>query len=103
MAPGYERALVAALGDDLDASLDPEAPAYWGTCGPSDLDLALPYGAEPLTKFVKGPETLLRRLRQIGVTTEESAKTLLPELASGQRLVSREGGLWRWEVERRPA
>jgi chromosome segregation protein len=97
VAPGYERALVAALGDDLDASLDPEAPAYWGTCGPADLDLALPYGAEPLTKFVKGPETLLRRLRQIGVATEESANTLLPELASGQRLVTREGGLWRWD------
>src|SRR6202007_2882833 len=27
---GYEQALAAALGDDLDAALDPKAPAYWG-------------------------------------------------------------------------
>ena len=28
--PGYENALAAALGDDLDASLDTGAPAFWG-------------------------------------------------------------------------
>ena len=27
---GYERALAAALGDDLDASTHTEAPAHWG-------------------------------------------------------------------------
>ncbi|RZJ90633.1 MAG: chromosome segregation protein SMC, partial [Brevundimonas sp.] len=28
-AKGYEAALAAALGDDLDAALDPKAPAHW--------------------------------------------------------------------------
>ena len=30
VAPGYEKALAAALGDDLDASLDGGAPVHWG-------------------------------------------------------------------------
>jgi chromosome segregation protein len=94
---GFEKALVAALGDDLDASLDVEAPAFWGPCGPDDKDPALPDGAEALVKFVKGPENLTRRLRQIGVVTKEAAAMLLPQLAAGQSLVTREGGLWRWD------
>ncbi len=94
---GYERALAAALGDDLDASLNEEAPAVWGDAGPSDKDAPLPFGVEPLTAFVKGPQNLTRRLSQIGVVAVEQAASLQPKLAAGQRLVSREGGLWRWD------
>jgi chromosome segregation protein len=97
VAPGYEKALVAALGDDLGASLDPGAPASWGPCGPGDGDAPLPAGAEPLSEQVAGPEELQRRLRQIGVVTAESAPAFLPRLAAGQRLVTREGALWRWD------
>jgi chromosome segregation protein len=97
VTPGYEQALAAGLGDDLDASLDPDAPAYWGPSGPSDQDLALPYGAEPLSKFVRAPAALARRLRQIGVVEADAAATLQQDLAAGQRLVTLEGGLWRWD------
>ena len=67
VVPGYENALAAALGDDLDASLDTGAPAFWGASGPGGLDPSLPEGAEPLAAFVEGPANLTRRLRQIGV------------------------------------
>jgi chromosome segregation protein len=97
VAPGYERALAAALGDDLDASLDQEAPAFWGDCEPRDEDRPLPDGVEPLVDSVKGPENLKRRLRQIGVVTAERAVELQGSLAAGQRLVTKEGGLWRWD------
>ena len=95
---GYEKALVAAFGDDLDASLDTDAPAFWGPAGPADQDLALPYGAQSLTAFVKGPANLTRRLRQVGVVDDAAMATSLQSgLASGQSLVTRDGGLWRWD------
>jgi chromosome segregation protein len=97
VTPGYEQALVAALGDDLDASFDPDSPAHWGPSGSFDHDLALPYGSEPISKYVRGPASLARRLRQIGVVPAETAASLQQELAAGQRLVTLDGGLWRWD------
>ena len=41
VAKGYEAALGAALGDDLDASTNPSAPAHWALTTESD-DAALP-------------------------------------------------------------
>ncbi|MEL7027740.1 MAG: chromosome segregation protein SMC, partial [Pseudomonadota bacterium] len=96
-APGYETALAAALGDDLSAALDEAAPRHWAEidAGPAP---ALPEGVEPLSKFVEGPARLQRRLAMIGVLIDEAAGGILQRrLAPGQRLVSRDGGLWRWD------
>ncbi len=38
VAKGYEAALGAALGDDLDASADPAAPAHWADVGAGEAD-----------------------------------------------------------------
>ena len=95
--PGYEIALAAALGDDLDAPLDADAPAFWGPSGAGEKDSALPQGVESLADFVRGPDGLLRRFRQIGVAAAETAGDLHAKLAAGQRIVTREGGLWRWD------
>src|SRR5262249_11323535 len=46
---------------------------------------------------VKAPKQLARRLAQIGVIKREQAARLAPMLKPGQRLVSREGDLWRWD------
>lgn len=94
--PGYELALGAALGDDLDASADAQAPAHWGA-SESSGDPALPDGAEPLGKFVSAPGVLARRLAQIGVVERDAGKSLQSRLKPGQRLVSAEGDLWRWD------
>ena len=45
---GYEKALGAALGDDLDAPLDPTSPMHWSQIDPAAGDAPLPKGAEPL-------------------------------------------------------
>jgi chromosome segregation protein len=100
VAAGYETALGAALGDDLTAAADEGAPRHWResageqpASGP-----ALPEGAEPLSAHVQGPAVLARRLAQIGVVGDEAAgRALAPVLAQGQRLVSRDGALWRWD------
>ena len=94
---GYEKALGAALGDDLDAPVDASAPMHWSKCPIDPSDPALPDGAEPLARFVKAPEQLARRLAQIGVVDRARGATLAASLKAGQRLVSREGDLWRWD------
>ena len=63
---GYEAALGAALGDDLEAPVDPASPIRWAGAT-ADGDPALPEGAEPLAQHVKAPPELARRLAQIGV------------------------------------
>jgi len=93
---GYEKALGAALGDDLDAPTDASAPMHWGTIEAAG-DPALPEGAEPLARYVKAPAQLARRLAQIGVVDKAAGEKLSAALKTGQRLVSRDGDLWRWD------
>jgi chromosome segregation protein len=94
---GYEAALGAALGDDLEAPTDASAPMHWSGAGPVPGDPVLPEGASPLSGFVNAPAAIARRLAQIGVVTREDGPRLAQRLATGQRLVSREGDLWRWD------
>ncbi len=95
-APGLERALAAALSEDLEAPTDPEAPAHWsGRWG--DASAALPEGAKPLSDLVQAPGELRARLSQCGLVDHARGFELAPRLAPGQRLVSREGDLWRWD------
>ncbi|NMM43225.1 AAA family ATPase [Rhodospirillaceae bacterium KN72] len=96
---GFETALGAAFGDDLDAALDDDAARQWRDLGglPSGSPV-LPAGTKPLSEFVMAPPALARRLSQVGlVDSAEDATALQASLAVGQRLVSRDGGLWRWD------
>ncbi|MGH6737243.1 MAG: chromosome segregation protein SMC [Methyloceanibacter sp.] len=94
---GYEQALGAALGDDLDAAPEETAPAHWRKVAGGTDDPALPKGATPLSKYVEAPEALARRLAQIGVVEAGKGKELQAKLQPGQRLVSTHGDLWRWD------
>jgi chromosome segregation protein len=91
--PGYERALAAALGDDLEASLEGDGPRRWTGAGAEAGDPALPADCEPLAAHVRAPAALARRLAQIGVVERDDGATL----AVGQRLVTRDGKLRRWD------
>ena len=94
---GYEKALGAALGDDLDAPVDPSSPMHWTEVTSEAGDPALPDGVESLAHYVKAPAQLARRLSQIGVVERDTGIRLAGALKTGQRLVSREGDLWRWD------
>ena len=94
---GYEKAIGAVLGDDLDAPVDPSAPMRWTDTGVLEGDPALPEGVEPLSAHVQAPPELARRLRQIGVVGKERGAELVSQLKTGQRLVSLEGDVWRWD------
>lgn len=94
---GYETALGAALGEDLDVPLDRSAPVHWGQSEVQPGDAALPEGIKSLASVVRAPAQLARRLAQIGIVEAGEGKRLQALLAPGQRLVSREGALWRWD------
>ena len=95
---GYEAALGAALGDDIAAPTEADAPAHWATLPAYDPAAALPDGTEPLARRVRGPAALARRLSQTGVVADSATGARLqPLLAPGQRLVTTEGALWRWD------
>jgi chromosome segregation protein len=94
---GYEKAIGAVLGDDLDAPVDPSAPMRWSHLGVVEGDPALPDGVEPLAAHVQAPPELARRLAQIGVVAKERGAELIAQLKTGQRLVSLEGDVWRWD------
>lgn len=94
---GFEKALGAVLGDDLDAPVDPSAPMRWTNAGAASDDPALPAGVEALAAHVEAPVELARRLAQIGVVAKERGAELVSQLKTGQRLVSLEGDVWRWD------
>jgi chromosome segregation protein len=94
---GYEIALGAAMGDDLDASSNPTAPAHWAMVAGTVGEPPLPPQAEPLSNHVKAPAALAMRLAQIGVVNRAEGAALRRLLKPGQRLVSREGDVWRWD------
>ncbi|QIE41199.1 AAA family ATPase [Rhodobacteraceae bacterium SC52] len=97
VAGGYERALGAALGDDLKASRAGQSGSGWALLPDYDAPPPLPDGASPLSTHVAVPDVLGRRLSQIGLIQPEQADALQPLLQPGQRLVSKAGDLWRWD------
>ncbi len=95
--PGYEAALAAALGDDLDAGpADSVGPRRWAGATTAD-DPPLPAGVTPLAGLVTAPPELARRLAQVGVVDADPAPALVTALRPGQRLVTMAGALWRWD------
>jgi len=97
VASGYEAALAAALGDELDAPFDAASPMHWAGAVSGEGDPSLPAGVEPLTLHVSAPDALVRSLKQIGVVSRADGAELRKQLQVGQRLVSKEGDLWRWD------
>lgn len=97
VAPGYETALGAALGDDLDAPADESAALHWRLIPGGAADPSLPGDVPALSEFAEAPPELSRRLKQIGVVETKDGRKLQDLLAPGQRLVSLKGDLWRWD------
>ncbi|MCK5778284.1 MAG: chromosome segregation protein SMC [Rhodospirillales bacterium] len=96
--PGFEVALGTALGDEIEAPIDEAAAIHWRALPPMTDAPALPAGATPLSQWVQAPPALARRLSQIGVVDSvDAARNLIHNLRPGQRLVTRDGALVRWD------
>ncbi len=95
---GFEKALGAALADDLRApEVAGDGPTGWLVLPAYDASQPLPQGVTALTQHVSVPDVLQRRMSQIGLVDAEAGPRLQPLLQPGQRLVSLEGDLWRWD------
>ncbi|WP_425072333.1 chromosome segregation protein SMC [Sagittula sp. S175] len=95
---GFEKALGAALADDLRApEVGEDGPSGWLVLPAYDVTQPLPAGVTSLAQHVSVPEVLERRLSQIGLVEAEDGPRLQTLLKPGQRLVSLEGDLWRWD------
>ncbi|WP_417209369.1 chromosome segregation protein SMC [Antarctobacter sp.] len=95
---GFEKALGAALADDLRApEVEGDGPTGWVVLAAYDDTQPLPEGASPLAGHVSVPDVLARRLSQIGLVEAEDGPRLQALLKPGQRLVTLEGDLWRWD------
>ena len=92
-APGYERALAAALGDDLEAPVGSEGKRRWAGVEALPTDPALPADTTSLAAHVTAPPALARRLAQVAVVRQDDGQSLVV----GQRLVTFDGKLRRWD------
>ncbi|MGE0044823.1 MAG: AAA family ATPase, partial [Hyphomonadaceae bacterium] len=95
VSDGYERALAAALGDDIEASTNEKAPLRWSGADVRAIDW--PEGVASLSDHVEAPGELAARLALIGLVDAARGADLQKSLPTGARLVSREGDLWRWD------
>ena len=105
VSPGLEAALGAALAEDLAQPVLEGAAAGrgWRSLAPFDPAAPLPAGVRPLAAEMTAPAALGRRLAAIGLVERDAGATLQAALLPGQRLVSREGDLWRWDGLSLPA
>ncbi|MDC0982941.1 chromosome segregation protein SMC, partial [Amylibacter sp.] len=95
---GYEAALGAALADDLKMPIiDANGTSGWSQMPDYPKIEKLPNNSETLSFYVDAPATLSRRLSQIGIVSQKDGPRLQADLMPGQRLVSVEGDLWRWD------
>ena len=95
---GFEKALGAALADDLRApEVDVDGPTGWALLPAYGQDQQLPDGVTALSQHVSVPDVLGRRMGQIGLVDADDGNRLQPLLKPGQRLVSTEGDVWRWD------
>ena len=91
--PGFERALAAALGEDIEAVIGSDGPRRWQGSEVATSDPALAAGLVRLLDHVAAPAALQRRLSQVGVADRDEGQVL----GIGQRLVTREGVMRRWD------
>ena len=99
---GFEAAIGAAFDGELLAPLAETgsfaAARFWVDLPEAQHGPSLPAGAHPLAEAVTAPPALSRSLAQAGwVESAEKGGALQASLAPGQRLVDRDGRLWRWD------
>ena len=95
---GFEDALGAAFADEFSAPiiLDNNDTGWFELPDLEKVPL-LPSGSIPISEKLTAPTVLKRRLCAIGLVDAADGPRLQKCLEAGQKLVSKEGDLWRWD------
>ncbi len=94
---GYEKALVVALGSDLQAGISNNGQKFWEYLS-SPVDAELPEDIKSISDYVDAPKELSRALSQIGIIEDANqAIELQGKLKTGQILVTKNGEAFRWD------
>ena len=95
---GYEKALGAALAEDLRApEIAADQMSGWVDLPEYDAHQGLPSGVRALNEYVTVPHVLARRIGQVGLVDAADGAAMQAALLPGQSVVSIEGDLWRWD------
>ncbi len=97
---GFERAVGAVLGDDLDASANDTADRFWRIKGVGDARSSHTWtdGVETINAYVDVPDFLEKRFSRIGFIDEGAdIEACVAALKPGERLVNKAGCVWRWD------
>lgn len=93
---GYEKALSAALGDDLDAMIGGSQYNHWIGANAQNAKWPENFEIIPLNKFTDAPIELSARLNAIGIVSESDFDKI-ENLSIGLRIVTKTGKLKRWD------
>ena len=96
---GYEVAIGAALGEDAENGIDREADKYWAGTKAESIEFDWPAGVDPIGAYVSVPRQLQARTNATGLITDHilSVDAYIAALKPGQRLVTRDGAVYRWD------
>jgi chromosome segregation protein len=89
VAPGYERALAAALGDDADAAIGGDLGRRWAG---SETKVASST-KDRLSHYVNAPPEMAARLSMVIVVDNDDGVPL----SNGEKIVTRDGKMRRWD------
>lgn len=93
---GYEKAIEASLGHGLKASLE-KSDIEWRHVEQKSL-FELPENINNLSQYAKGVPEVVNILKLTGIVNSTAeGDELQPKLKPGQQLVTKNGGLWRWD------
>ncbi|MAW58472.1 MAG: hypothetical protein CL564_02450, partial [Alphaproteobacteria bacterium] len=93
---GYEKAIEACLGHGLKASLE-KSSIEWRNILQETL-FELPENINNLAKYATGVPEVLNILKLTGIVRSAlEGDRLQHKLKPGQQLVTKNGGLWRWD------
>lgn len=91
VSPGYERAFAAALGDDANAVIGGNNGRRWGKTANHTATKNVPENR--LSQYVNAPDELALRLSMTHIVENDDGQILQP----GERLVTMDGKLRRWD------
>ncbi len=95
---GFETAVGAAFGDDIEASEDVGDDRFWHVVDDRAPAPSWPDGVSALSAQTKVPAALTLRLAYMGLLDKGvDGAAIQRKLKPGQKLVSIDGSIWRWD------